>query len=143
MAYSGEYWLVNGHRCSAGCPLWCCVLSIYLVGLGSLECPSKNYNNIMIVSLPRSVCIHTIVKEGVSSDAWTHNDTWCPNVFPFIILYNNLSSVFFYIISFYHNFSCVYRGCALCQFNTLFVNHIISYISSGKTYHIINLHHVF
>ena len=91
--------------------------------------------NIMIISLSCSVHIRIIVKdEWVSPGAWTHNDTWGPNIFYFIMLYNNTSSVFLYIISFYHNFPCIYLGCALCQLITLLVNHIISYISSCQTY---------
>ena len=62
------------------------------------DCHDSVMVNIMIVSMPRSVRVYTIVKgEGVSPNAWG------PNIFPFSISYIStpLASSF---ISFYHIF---------------------------------------
>ena len=97
--------------------------------------------NIIIVFLLHNVCVCTIVKgEGVSPNAWTHNDAWCPNIFPFSLSCMRApSNIFLYIISFYHSFSCVYRDFALSQFLIyMSIYHIILSFMSNIC-HIINL----
>ena len=105
--------------------------------------------NIMIISLPHSVHVRTIVKEkGVSPITWTHYDTWGPNIFSFIIMYNNPRNIFLYIISFYHNFSCVYIGLDIMSIHRIQCHsYYISFMSSIcpiinmsclLTYHIIS-----
>ena len=76
--------------------------------------------NIMIVFLPRSVRVHTIIKEGYFPDAWTHNDAWGPNIFNHCHVRQHLS--FSFISCYFHpSFPCINWGCAPYR-------HILSYI---------------
>ena len=101
--------------------------------------PIRNNNSsniiitIMIIFLPLSVRIHTIIKNGY----FPHEHAWGPNIF---IHYHVRQPSPFSFISyhFHHSFSCINRGCASNRYILSYIIHImhrvISYIS-----HIINI----
>ena len=76
-------------------------------------------------------------KNGISADAWTHNDAWGPNIFLFSLSCMTTPLAFSFVSYHYHNFSCNYK--VVYHVKTSYCMSFISYILPCHVYHIVNI----